>query len=384
MAGQIIGRGDRTWLVRVFLGRDENGKRQYHNKTVHGNKKDAERERNKLLTARDGGTLTIFSESLIIGDMLEDVIHNYRINGQDAEWAKLVIANLKPTFGKMAFSAIRPSHVDKYIQERKAAGRANATINHELSILRRAFNLARKKGTISAVPFHIAKLEENNVRKGFFEHADYRKLLDKLPAELKPVLTFAYYTGCRKGEVLNLRWSQVDLIGRMIRLEPGETKNSEARVIPLRVEELHQTIRMQRALRDQQYPDCPWVFCRDGQPILNFRKSWETACESAGLWDSTQKRPTRIFHDLRRTGVRNLIRAGVPEKVAMLISGHKTRSVFERYNIVDERDVIDAMSRLDTYTRDRAVAEKDAAEKAAVAFAESWHTIGTQRQKRAS
>ena len=118
-----------------------------------------------------------------------------------------------------------------------------------------------------------------------------------------------------------------------------------------------------RTLRDEKYPACPWVFFREGQPILNFRKSWDTACEAAGLWDRAKKRPKRIFHDLRRTGVRNLIRAGVPEKVAMLISSHKTRSVFERYNIVDERDVIEAMGRLDAYTRERAGAEKAAKEK---------------------
>lgn len=79
--------------------------------------------------------------------------------------------------------------------------------------------------------------------------------------------------------------------------------------------------------------------------------------------DAARKRPTRIFHGLR-TGVRNLVRAGVPEKVAMLISGHKTRSVFERYNIVDERDVTEAMGRLDAYTRQRADAEKGPARSA--------------------
>jgi hypothetical protein len=91
--------------------------------------------------------------------------------------------------------------------------------------------------------------------------------------------------------------------------------------------------------------------------MRDFEKAWDTACESAELWDKARKRPTKLFHDLRRTGVRNLIRAGVPQKVAMAISGHKTPSVFERYNIIDERDVIDAMKRLDTYSRDRAAQE---------------------------
>ena len=380
MPGQIIKRGDGTWLVRVFLGRDrETGKREYHNKTIHGNKKDAGDALTDLLKDKSAGRLTIGAQSHVIGDLLDDVVRDYRINGQDVTWAELVIEHLRPTFGKMPRSVIRPRHVDAYIEQRRGAGRANATINHELSMLRRAFNLARETGTITAAPFLIRKLEENNVRKGFFEHAEYTALRATLPEEIRPILTFAYYTGCRKGEIVNLQWSQVDLIQRIVRLEPGETKNKLPRILPLRVEELYQTFAMLREERDRDFPECPWVFSRRGQRIRDFRKAWDIACEAAGMWDAQRKRPTRIFHDTRRSGVRNLIRAGVPEKVAMLISGHKTRSVFERYNIVDERDVIEAMGKLDTYTRERAAAEKRAHKKAA---RKSWHTIGTQASKR--
>jgi hypothetical protein len=79
----------------------------------------------------------------------------------------------------------------------------------------------------------------------------------------------------------------------------------------------------------------------DGRRIKDFGKAWIEACMRAGLvtkGDDGKQRPERLFHDLRQSGIRNLVRAGVPEKVAMLISGHKTRSVFERYNIVDEPD----------------------------------------------
>jgi integrase len=118
---------------------------------------------------------------------------------------------------------------------------------------------------------------------------------------------------------------------------------------------------MLKAERDERYPECPLVFTRNGQQIKEF---WNNACKAAGAWDAVTGHHTRILHDLRRTGVRNLVRAGVPEKVAMLISGHKTRSVFDRYNICDERDLIEGMARLDRYSRARDEAERTAGESA--------------------
>ncbi len=106
---------------------------------------------------------------------------------------------------------------------------------------------------------------------------------------------------------------------------------------------------MQKSVRDTKWPTCPWVFFNEsGEKIGKFKRSWRTACITAGLAPADGE-PDRLFHDLRRSGVRNLIGAGVPESVAMRISGHKTRSVFERYNIVSGRDLHEAARKLENY-----------------------------------
>ena len=94
-----------------------------------------------------------------------------------------------------------------------------------------------------------------------------------------------------------------------------------------------------RARRD---PDSPLVFHRDGIPVRRWRTAWRTACQAAGV-------PTRFLHDCRPTAARNLIRASVPERVAMLLTGHKTRAIFDRYNIINEQELLEAGDQLVEY-----------------------------------
>ena len=155
-------------------------------------------------------------------------------------------------------------------------------------------------------------------------------------------------------EILPLQWRQVDFGGRTIRLDRGTTKNKEGRVFPL-TDDLRTVLEHQKSLRDELARTkgllCPWVFHRDGKRIKSFRRAWLTACKDAGC-------PGRIFHDFRRTAVRDLVRAGIPERVAMQMTGHKTRSVFERYNIVSEGDLREAARRLNASRQTRSTASR--------------------------
>jgi integrase len=184
----------------------------------------------------------------------------------------------------------------------------------------------------------------------------------------KPVVTFAYYTGWRKEEILSLRWNQVDLQAEEIRLEAGTTKNDDGRVIVLDGE-LLETLKQQWQRRKVvQIPGaapnllCSFVFHRNGRPLADIRDYWQSACVAAGLGQMVQveeagkkrkKYVGKIFHDFRRTAWRDMIRAGIPERVAMQISGHKTRSVFDRYNIVSQKDLREAARKRSTHTQEQ-------------------------------
>jgi len=217
---------------------------------------------------------------------------------------------------------------------------APATLNRELSILKRAFNLALeltppKVKTVPYIPMQV----ESNTRTGFLKDEEYTRLASecaKVGLWFRAVLAVAYNFGWRKGELLALRVRQIDLMSGTIRLEIGSTKNKAGRTVKMTQEVF--TL-LSACVVGKQQDD--FVFTRaNGAPVKNFRKCWRTACKLAGVREL-------IFRDLRRTGVRNLRRLGVAESVAMKISGHKTASVFRRYDITDEADLAEAAARLD-------------------------------------
>ncbi len=186
-------------------------------------------------------------------------------------------------------------------------------------------------------------LKENNTRKGFFDLGEFEAVRNALPSYLKGCVTFAYKIGWRKEEISNLTWSQVDRETWIVYLNLGETKNDEARTVYLD-EELKEIFKKQWEARKKCKVLLPCVFPNwDGMgKIKDFRKAWRKACEGAEIGN-------KLFHDFRRTAVRNMARTGVPERVAMMISGHKNRSIFDRYNIVNDTDLKLAAQRQEAY-----------------------------------
>jgi integrase len=235
----------------------------------------------------------------------------------------------------------------QFAHEREMAGYGAATINRSLACLRRMLRIAHEEGKIQVVPV-IRLRKEPPARKGFLKIETFEKLLTKLPKHLHALIIFLYWCGVRLGEAKAIDWTQVDLERRIIRLEEDQTKTDEARIVPLPPV----LVMMLSAVE----PKVDRVF-----DSTNLRIEWAKACTAVGLGKMETVKSASgfkwkrysglIVHDLRRSAIRNLVTvAGVPERVAMKISGHKTRAVFDRYHIVIEEDVVNAMQKLVTAT----------------------------------
>lgn len=351
--GELRKRGN-VWWIRYY----RNGRR--HEESSRSTRKgDAER----LLRLREGDVAKGLPISAKVGQLrfdeaAADVVADYAINGRKttAHVERRIEKHLQPFFGGRRLASITTADVRAYVASRQAPrtledgsekrGAANATINRELSVLKRTFRLAQQSGKVLHSP-HVPMLREDNAREGFFEPDEFAAVHDNLPAYLQGVATFGYLTGWRKGEILGLTWGNVDRAAKVIRLEPGTTKNSEGRTLPYdALPELEQVIAAQWAEHQRLASEgtlSPWVFQRGGELIGSFVKAWKTACSAAGC-------PGKLFHDFRRTAVRNLVRAGVSEHTAMQITGHKTRSVFDRYDIVNEADIRAGLGMLEAST----------------------------------
>jgi len=230
--------------------------------------------------------------------------------------------------------SITLDELSEYGRHRVKAGASDSTVNRELAALKHSYRLAVHAKVIAAMPSFPENRKEPEPRSNFItpeQHQAIRAYLVSEEPAYADALDLSMLTGWRKGQVLHLRWEHV--LSDEIRVPGDITKNEKPHVIPLvpAIEEILERRRQSRVLGS------PWVFCRkDGSRIQDFEKCWAAATSAAGCAGT-------LYHDSRRSGVRNLIQAKVPQAVAMKVSGHKTDSVFRRYNIVVQDDVRKAL-----------------------------------------
>src|SRR5262249_53976850 len=360
----VIYRRGKVWWIKYSV----NGRRRRES-----SKSERDADAIKLLqrrvkeAARDQRRDPVAENRVTMAELFKALESDYEANGRRSS-ATLAfrLAPLREAFGQDKAKVITAARIARYASDRRPQGRQPATVNRELAALRRAFTIAVEQELLSAAAVPRVKLfAEHNVRQGFLQRPDFDLVVVHLPACLQDFARFAYGSGWRKGELATLEWSAADKDDTRITLRREHSKNGEPRVLPL-VGELAEIIARRRQARTYttrtgETALSVYVFHRDGVPIRDFRGAWAAACIAAGFSKPKVRRdgrpvldrkgqpvmkPTLIFHDLRRSAVRNLMAAGVDQSVAMRVTGHQTISVFQRYRIVSDDDVRAALGKV--------------------------------------
>lgn len=293
------------------------------------------------------------NECLTVGQLLDALRADYEQRGIKS--LRRTLGHMRPVrdwFGDARAVSLGPEEVQRYITARRKEV-SGATVNREMAILASAYRLALKGRRIVIPPPYAPKLKEGPPRGGFFEAAEHELMLAHLPEPLGDMARLAYVCGWRRGEVRTLRWEYVDRAAREVRLP--DSKNGRGRVLPLDGELWAMFERLWagraysanvRTIAHFTSTLSEFVFHRRGRPVSHsyFSRLWARARAAAGPAVAG-----RIFHDYRRTAVRNLIRAGVPQSVAMSITGHVSDSIFRRYNITSTVDRVEALAKQRAY-----------------------------------
>jgi integrase len=274
------------------------------------------------------------------------------VKGKKYYWnLELCLMKFNRVFGAQVVEDIKTSELENYQTKRVKEGRAASTIDQEIgaakAVVAKAFQDDLVGGHVLKRFKNVKKLlkRNSNQRKRVLTPTEFNRLVESATPYLKPILWAGYDTGMREGEILSLTWDKVSLKDRIIKLVAEDTKDHEARAIPICDELYEVLIRLPRGIQ-RDYP----VFTYKGKAIKDTRGGMKNACRKAGIvygrFDGGF-----VYHDLRRTFVTHMRRAGVQESLIMEITGHSRGEVFDRYNQVSVDDMRQAITRLTEYRK---------------------------------
>jgi integrase len=352
--GMLYRRG-RIWWIQFY----EHGKRLRMSSESTDEAVARRLLRDKLARITLGEPLVIRSARVTYDELRDDLVEHYKTTGaRDLVEAGTRLKHLNHTFRGIRAEQLTGTRITAYIAQRQATTAANGTINREVGVLLKMLRLGVERGKVVRVPI-VHKPKEAAPRAGFVERGAFEAIRAGLPHDLRVAATIAYTYGWRmQSEVLALEVRQVDLRNDELRLDAGQTKNDDGRVVKL-TEELRGLLEAQlgrvKILGEQLGRVIAALFpylrvkgshiapALVGTPRRDFRKAWRSACKAAGY-------AGLLRHDLRRSAVRNMVNGGTPERVAMKVTGHRTRSIFDRYHIVSMTDLEDMARRADSAT----------------------------------
>ncbi len=335
-----------VWWISYY-----SGSKRIRESSGTENKKQAE----TLLKEREGRVATGQAilprgDKVAYEEIRDDLLTYYAVNGtRNVVEAKVRLAHLDPYFAGRRVVSITSDEIERYKKSRQAEA-GPATINREVATLSRMLRLAYRHGKLVRVPV-ISRMAEPSARAGFVTHREFNDIVRYLSDSLRVGGLIAFTLGWRKREVFDLQRRQLDLEAGTLSLDPGSTKNGEGRVAHLTpglrdalADQVARVVALERRLGRVIPEILPHLTGpHAGLRVGDIRKAWGRACRQAG-------RPGILFHDLRRSAVRNMEQAGISRSVAMKITGHKTESVYRRYAIVSAADLKQAAAKLATVT----------------------------------
>jgi integrase len=335
--GSIFQRGRIWWVAYSFRGKP-------FRESAHTEDEKAARKllKQRLKQVERPGFVGPKEEKWTLADMKARISSDYR-RKENRSFATVghCFKHLESEFQFHRVIDITTPLVQGYVDKRLKAGASRASVNRELAYLRHGFKLMVKAGDISAMPAVVELLHGENVRKGFIAPAEFAALLEKVAdADARDLVAFLYASAWRSGEGKSLEWSQVDMDNNMIRLPPEKSKSKKPRALPITGTIMDV---IQRRLQVRRL-DCPYVFHRRGKQIASFRKVFKEAAKEVGM-------AGLVPHDMRRSAVRNFRRAGLSEHEGMKLSGHETDSIYRRYDIIDESDLMSAMNKVEEHVK---------------------------------
>ena len=328
--GSIYLRGKTYWIRYSWHGKE------FRESAKTGDEKKAAKFlQGRLKTVGTPKHVELKDQRYTLDDMLDRIRLRYQKKGQRSFInVQYCWPNIEAGFPFHRVVDIDKDAIEGY-QTKRLEAAAPATINRETAYLKLGFKLLGLP-----VPA-VEDLAEDNVRQGFIRVPEFNGLLAEIPSrDVRDMIEFLYNSGWRSSEPKAMQWSWLDLDSWTVRLPGQYSKNKKPRTLPL-LGALRDIIERRIQARDIM---CPYVFHHKGKQLKSFRKAFKAAAKAAGLVGI-------VPHDMRRSAIRNFRKAGISENEGMKLSGHRTRSVYDRYDIGDDEDLREAMKKAQAYNK---------------------------------
>lgn len=264
---------------------------------------------------------------------------------------KINLNSFNQVFGDTIVNQLKPADLENYQAKRKAQGQADSYVDQQIAMARAMINKAFDNDIVSGDTIKVFKRVkkllkgDSNARDRVLSIEEFDKLMNALPSHARAIVATGYYAGMRKGEVINLTWDKVDMKSRVIGLDAADTKDREARRVPI-CDALYDILKnIPQAIHDNH------VFLFKGKPVKDFRTALRKACRVAGISYGRETKGGFVFHDTRHCFNTNMRKSGVPESVIMKITGHSTREMFLRYDTVDATDIRKAVDQMEGFLK---------------------------------